>query len=577
MTAIDDAILAKVNTWLTGNYDNDTKSIIREMLNKEPETLTDAFYRSLEFGTGGMRGIMGPGTNRMNIYTVGMATQGLCNYLKKMFPKLPQIKVAISYDNRNNSRLFASKVADVFSANGIKVYIFKELRPTPELSYAIRYLGCQSGVMVTASHNPKEYNGYKVYWDDGGQLVPPHDKNVIGEVEKITNIEEVNFNGNPRLINEIGSEIDNAFLKEVKSLQFTDESTKKDIKIVYTPLHGTGGRLIPRALKEYGFTNVYPVEEQMIEDGNFPTAKSPNPEEHVALELALKKAQSVNADLVMATDPDADRVGIAVKDQQNNFILLNGNQTGALLMDYVLGKWQQKKLITSKHFVVTTIVTSEIMKAIASGYQIKIYDVLTGFKWIAAVIKELEGKEKYIIGLEESYGYMINDFVRDKDSVSACCIIAEMAAEAAEQGKTLYDKLIEIYARFGFYKEGLISVYKEGKQGAEEINRMMDNFRKNPPDEIAGIKVIRIMDYEVLKDFDLINHKETVIEIPKSNVLQFFTQDGSKISIRPSGTEPKIKFYFSVKEQLSDIKDFNFVDKKLDDKINNIILSLKLK
>jgi phosphoglucomutase len=578
MAFTDPAILEKAHQWLDSKFDEETRKQVRNMIDNDPVALTDAFYRSLEFGTGGMRGKMAPGTNRMNVYTVGMATQGLANYLKKMFTGMNSIRVVISYDSRINNKLFANTVADVLSANGIKVFIFESLRPTPELSFAIRQMCCQSGIMVTASHNPKEYNGYKVYWNDGGQLVPPHDNNVIAEVEKIAGINDVKFEGNPDLIETIYESMDHMFLLEVKKLLFLPELTTKDkISIVYTPLHGTGGRLIPKALQSFGYTNLHLVEEQMIEDGNFPTAKSPNPEEAVALELAIMKAKKVNADLVMATDPDADRIGIAIKDDLENYILLNGNQTGALLMDYVLGKWKEKNQIRENNFVVTTIVTSEIMKAIAGAYNVKIYDVLTGFKWIADVIRVKEGKEKYIIGLEESYGYMISDFVRDKDSVSAAVLIAEIAAEAASNNKGVFDLLIDVYLKYGFYKEGLISINKEGKSGAEEISKMMSDYRKNPPAEIDHKKVVRIMDYDHLISKDLLTGKTTKIDLPASNVLQFFTEDGSKISVRPSGTEPKIKFYFSVKEHLASKSDYAVVNKKLDEKIENMMKSLGLK
>jgi phosphoglucomutase len=507
-----------------------------------------------------------------------MATQGFANYLRKMFPDDAGIKVAVSYDCRNNSRLFAETVANVLTANSIKVYQFETLRPTPELSFAIRYLGCQGGIMVTASHNPKEYNGYKVYWDDGGQLVPPHDENVIREVEKITGMEEVQTDGKPGLVEYLDEKMDILFIEQLGILQLAKiNKGKYAIRIVYTPLHGTGGRLIPRTLRQYGYSHVSTVEEQMVEDGNFPTAKSPNPEEAVALELALKKAKLVDADLVLATDPDADRVGIAIKDPSGKHILLNGNQTGALLMDYVLGKWKEKDMIEPYHFVVTTIVTSEIMKAIAAAYQVKIYDVLTGFKWIADVIRRQMGIERYIIGLEESYGYMISDFVRDKDAVGACLILAEMAAEAWEQGKTMYDKLMDVYLKYGFYMEGLISINKEGKEGLEEIGRMMNIYREHPPKEINGSNVVRIADYQLSYEKNTITGEDIPISLPKSNVLQFFTEDGSKISIRPSGTEPKIKFYFSVKEKLADRKEFDKVQALLKKKIEGIINSMGLK
>lgn len=574
---LNEDVQRKVNQWLEGKYDEETKETIRNMQSSDPDALTDAFYRSLEFGTGGMRGKMGPGTNRMNIYTVGMATQGLANYMLKMFTGNNVLKVAVSHDNRNNSRKFAETVADVLSGNGITVYLFESLRPTPELSFTIRYLGCQSGVMVTASHNPKEYNGYKVYWEDGAQLIPPHDRNVIQEVEKILDINEVKFTRRKELVKMIGNEIDNEFLKMVKSASFSEKGKfDKEIKIVYTPLHGTGGRMVPKALEIFGFKNVIPVEEQMVEDGNFPTAKSPNPEEAVALEMAIKRAKETNADLVMANDPDADRVGIAVKDHNNRFILLNGNQTGAILMDFVLGKIHSENKLRPNDFVVTTIVTSDIIKEIADSYSVKYYDVLTGFKWIGGIIRELEGKEKFLIGLEESYGYMIGDFVRDKDAVTASAVIAEMAAESAAEGKTLFDRLLDVYIKYGFYKENLISINKEGKSGAEEIKKMMENFRLHPLLEIAGSKVVRIADYQLLKEINLLSGEEKTLNLPKSNVLQFFTEDGSKISARPSGTEPKIKFYFSVKEKLQRKEDYDNVSEKLNSKIRNIIKSLNL-
>lgn len=575
---MENQLTNKIEQWLSGNYDEATKNEIRRLQSEDPQALNDAFYRNLEFGTGGMRGKMGPGTNRMNVYTVGMATQGLVNYLKKMFPATNQLKVAVSYDCRNNSRLFADTVANVLSGNGIQVYIFETLRPTPELSYAIRQLACQGGIMVTASHNPKEYNGYKVYWDDGAQLIPPHDESVILEVEKIQGIEEVVFNGKKELIHLLGDQMDNDFLEMVKSVSFSKNGNfKKDIKIVYTPLHGTGGRLVPRALREFGFTRVNLVEEQMVEDGNFPTAKSPNPEEPVALEMALNLARKTDADLVMASDPDADRVGIAVKDHQGHYVLLNGNQTGAILMDFVLGKLSDQKKLKPDNFVVTTIVTSDIIKEIAESYHVKFYDVLTGFKWIAGIVKQQEGKEKFIIGLEESFGYMIGDFVRDKDAVTASAVISEMAAESAFYGKTLFDRLLDVYVKYGFYKEDLISINKEGKSGAEEIQRMMDNYRQHPPVEIAGSKVVRIADYLLSKEINLKTGEAKLLDLPKSNVLQFFTADGSKISARPSGTEPKIKFYFSVKEKLDRKEDYEQVLNILEQKIKNIISSMKLR
>lgn len=573
---IDKKIMARVNKWLDGNYDENFKDEIRELLKNNTDKLVDSFYKDLEFGTGGMRGIMGAGTNRMNIYTIGMATQGLCNYLKMKFPK-QQIKLAIAYDCRHNNTLFAKTTADVCSANGIKVYLFDGMRPTPELSFALRYLNCQSGIVITASHNPKEYNGYKVYWDDGAQLVTPHDKNVIDEVQKINDISDVKFDGNDELIEIIGDEIDIEFLKEVKKQLLSDELENKDkIKIVFTPLHGTGAVMVPRALKENGYKNTFVVEEQMIADGDFPTAKSPNPEEPAALEMAITKAKKLDADIVMATDPDADRIGIAVKDQNNEYLLLNGNQTGAIIMEYILSKWKEKNLLKGNEFTVKTIVTSELIKDISDYFKILQFDTLTGFKWIADAIRKNENSKIFIVGLEESFGYMIGDFVRDKDSVTAALIIAEIAANAEKEGKTLFDKLIDVYLKYGFYFESLFSIYKHGKSGAEEITKMMIKFRNYPPTEIAGSKVVAIKDYLKLKEFDLKTNSEKTMDIPKSNVLQFFTKDGSKISVRPSGTEPKIKFYFSVNSKLERREDYDLLCSELHAKIEKIKTSLGL-
>lgn len=576
MMTIEKEIMDQVKIWLEGNFDEQTKSLIRDMLKNNPGGIIDSFYTNLEFGTGGMRGKMGPGTNRMNVYTVGMATQGLANYLKKMFNK-QEIAVAIAFDSRINNTLFANTTAHVLSANGIKVYLFEDIRPTPELSYAVRYLNCQSGIVITASHNPKEYNGYKVYWDDGAQLVTPHDKNVIDEVLAIQHIDEVKFTGNQDLIVKIGGEIDEAFLKEVSAQQLNrDVKGKENIKIVFTPLHGTGGVLTPQFLKDCGYTNTVVVEEQMIPDGNFPTAKSPNPEEAAALQMAIKKAREFNADIVMATDPDADRIGIAVKDPKGEYVLLNGNQTGAILVKYILDEWAKQGKYSGNEYTVKTIVTSELLKEISESYSVKQYDVLTGFKWIADVVGKLEGREKFIVGLEESFGYMIGDFVRDKDSVTSALLIAEMAALAASEGKSLYDKLMDIYLEYGYYKEALVNVVKEGKSGAEEIVAMMDNFRKNPPDEMAGSKVSIIKDYNTLLEQNLIDGSQKKIELPQSNVLQYITEDGSKISVRPSGTEPKIKFYVSVKENLTRREDFEKVTTLLDNKIKKVLVDLGL-
>ncbi len=578
MIEIDNNILAKANTWLNGNYDEDTKQQIKQLIENDPAELTESFYRDLEFGTGGLRGIMGVGTNRMNKYTVGMATQGLANYILKMFPGKTDLKMAIAYDSRNNSKYFAQITAEVMAANGIKVFLFSELRPTPELSFAIRYLGCQSGVVITASHNPKEYNGYKAYWQDGGQLISPHDTNVIDEVQKIKSINDVKFTGNSHLIELIGEDVDRAYLDKLKSLSLSPEliTKHKDLSIVYTPLHGTGITLVPRALKELGFVNIHIVEEQAVSDGNFPTIKSPNPEEKAALEMSIELAKKVNASLVMATDPDADRVGIAVKNDKDEYVLFNGNQTASVLIYYLLKKWNEKGKITGKEFIVKTIVTSEILKDIAIKNGVESYDVLTGFKYIADIILRLEGKKTFIGGGEESYGYLVGDFVRDKDAVISCCIIAEMAVWAAENNKTFYDILIDLYTEYGFYKEDLLSITKKGKSGAEEIQLMMENYRMQPPVEINNSKVVLIKDYELCIEEDILNNTTKKIDLPVSNVLQFFTADGSKITVRPSGTEPKIKFYFGVKEHLNSKAEFEVVNKKLEQKIKDIISSMKL-
>jgi phosphoglucomutase len=575
---IDPKIMSRAEVWLGEDYDAETRERVREMLESNPQELIDSFYQDLEFGTGGLRGIMGVGTNRMNKYTVGMATQGLANYLKRVFPGNKQIKVAIAYDSRNNSQYFAQITAEVFSANDIYVYLFPELRPTPELSFAIRHLGCQSGVMVTASHNPKEYNGYKAYWEDGSQLVPPHDKNVIAEVQKIVSVEEVKFQGKQENIEILGDEIDKAYLERVKSLSLSPEAIRNhnDLNIVFTPLHGTGSTMVPAELEEYGFENIYLVREQNIPDGNFPTVASPNPEEPAALQMAIETADKVDADLVMATDPDGDRVGIAVRDLENNFVLLNGNQTAALLTYYLLTKWKEKRLLTGKEYIVKTIVTSELLKDIAEKNNVEWFDVLTGFKWIAELIRNLEGQKTYIGGGEESYGFMVGDFVRDKDAVSACALIAETAAWAATKGKSLYELLIDIYLEFGLYKESLISITRKGKSGSEEIKKMMEDFRSNPPKTINRSPVVVIKDYLSQVSRNLVTGEQHPILLPKSNVLQLFLEDGSKISMRPSGTEPKIKFYFGVKETLSNREDFAEADKALGQRIKDIILDMKL-
>ncbi len=575
---MDQLTLAKAHAWTTGNFDEDTKSRVRKMIETNPAETADSFYRILEFGTGGLRGVMGDGTNRMNKYTVGMTTQGLANYVMQMFPGVSH-KMAIAHDSRNNSRYFAQITAEVLAANGFTVYLFDDLRPTPELSFAVRQLGCQSGVMITASHNPKEYNGYKAYWDDGAQFIAPHDENVIREVEKISSIDQVKWQGHKENIISIGLEIDEAYLAKLKTLSLSPDVIRqqKDLKIVYTPLHGTGRTLVPEILKRYGFENIYPVPEQMIADGNFPTVHSPNPEEHSALDMGIQLAEKLNADLLMATDPDADRVGIAVRDDSNRMILLNGNQTASLLFYYVLTRWKELGRLDGRQFIVKTIVTSELLKDIAVSFDLKYYNVLTGFKFIADIIRQTEGREEFIIGGEESYGYLAGDFVRDKDAVGACALIAETLAWTASQGKSLYDLLLEIYVKYGFYKESLLSVTRAGQAGAQEIKEMMINYRANPPKEINGSMVVMIKDYDCLTEKDLISGKESVILLPKSNVLQFFTADGSVISVRPSGTEPKIKFYFGVREPLSSRSAFGETEKKLNEKLQGIIHSLKLK
>lgn len=564
---MDQKILERAQSWLTEQYDEETRKKVQELIDNDPNELTESFYRNLEFGTGGLRGIMGVGTNRMNVYTVAMATQGFANYIKKMNPNEKELRVAVAYDCRNNSPAFANITADVMSANGIHVFLFDCLRPTPELSFAVREMHCHAGVMVTASHNPKEYNGYKAYWNDGGQLVSPHDKNVIAEVEKITDPSMVNFNRRPELITMLDEKFDDIYLDKVFGLSLSLDLIKKhkDLKIVYTPIHGTGRRLVPEILKRKGFENVYCVEEQMVVDGNFPTVKSPNPEEPAAMALAVKKAQEINADLVLATDPDADRVGVAVKNERGEFILLNGNQAASVFLYYLLTRWHELGKLTGKEFVVKTIVTTELLFEIAKKYNVDRYDVLTGFKYIADKILELEGKKQFIGGGEESYGYLAGDFVRDKDAVIATSLLAEAMAWAAEQGKTFYELLCDIYREFGLYKEKLVSLTKKGISGTEEIKAMMARFRETPPTEIAGEKVVEVRDYKTMESKDVLNGKVTAINLPKSDVLQFFTENGSKISIRPSGTEPKIKFYFSMKGKIegSIEESMNRLDEKL--------------
>lgn len=579
MEQIDKNILKRAQAWLDGNFDDETKAEVRRLIETDPVSLTDAFYRDLEFGTGGLRGIMGVGTNRMNKYTVGMATQGLANYLKKMFPDVAPISLAISFDSRNNSPYFAQITAEVLAANGCKVFVFDALRPTPELSFAIRYLGCQSGVMLTASHNPKEYNGYKAYWDDGAQMIAPHDKNVIKEVQQITSVDQVKWHGNQEMIIPVGKEIDDEYLSQILALRLSPDAIKRQhrLKIVYTPLHGTGRTIIPEILKQFGFTNVIVVEEQATADGNFPTVHSPNPEEHDALSMAIKLAEKEDADLVMATDPDADRVGIAVKDPSGRFILLNGNQTAALLFYYILNRWKELGRFTGNEYIIKTIVTSELLRDIAMSFKLEYFDVLTGFKFIADIIRKYEGTKRFIVGGEESYGYLIGDFVRDKDAVSACAMIAETAAWMADQGKTLFDLLLDIYMNYSFYKESLLSVTKKGKAGAEEIQQMMVNYRSHPMKSINGIKVISVKDYLSLEEKNLETGTVTSIHLPSSNVLQFILEDGSVISVRPSGTEPKIKYYFGVRAPLTRRSDYSTVNSLLDAKIEGIIRSMKLR
>lgn len=572
------AVKQKAQIWLNGSFDSETKKTVKHLLENDENELIESFYQDLEFGTGGLRGIMGVGTNRMNIYTVGMATQGFSNYFKNQFSNEKQIKVAVAYDSRNNSRLFAETTANIFSANGFQVYLFDSLRPTPELSFAIRHFGCQGGVVVTASHNPKEYNGYKAYWNDGGQLVEPHDKNVIAEVQKITSVDDVKFAGIKENIHIIGNEIDEIYLEKIKELSLSPVCIKhnSNINIVYTPIHGSGTKLVPMILKKYGFTNISIVKEQEAPDGNFPTVISPNPEVPDALRLAIEKAKQVGADLVMATDPDADRVGIAVRNNRNEFILLNGNQTGSILVYYLLTKWKENGKLTGKEYVCKTIVTTELIKAMSDKFAVECFDVLTGFKYIAELIKENEGKKQFIGGGEESYGYLAGEFVRDKDAVIACALIAEAAAWAKDNGKTFYELLLDIYSEYGLYKEDLINVVRKGKSGAEEIQLMMSDYRKNPPTSINNSKVIEIRDYQLKTIKNFVTAKESQINMPKSNVLQFFLEDGSKITVRPSGTEPKIKFYVGVKADLKKREDFEKVNSLLTAKIADIKLGLGL-
>lgn len=571
-------VTSKAQLWLGEAYDEECRREVQRMIDSEDKTeLVESFYKDLEFGTGGLRGIMGIGSNRMNIYTVGAATQGLANYLKREFSDLPEISVVVGHDVRNNSRLFAETVADIFSANGIKVYLFEDMRPTPEISFAIRHFGCQSGVIITASHNPKEYNGYKAYWNDGAQMIAPHDKNTIAEVNKIRNPKEIKFKGNKELIQIIGKEVDDAFLAAIKTLSLSPEviERQKSMKIVYTPIHGTGVKLIPDSLRNYGFEHIINVPEQDISSGNFPTVASPNPEEPAALDMAIKKAYETGADLVMASDPDADRIGIAVRNDKNEFVLVNGNQIVLIFLNYLMQRYKETGRLTGKEYIVKTIVTTELIKTIADRNNIEMYDCYTGFKWIAAVIRENEGKKHYIGGGEESFGFLAESFARDKDAVSACSLMAEIAAWAQDNGKSMYEMIQDIYLEYGFRKEKGISVVRTGKSGAEEIQRMMKNFRENPMQEIAGSKVTIMKDFSTLKGTDLIEKETFTLDMPTtSDVLQYFTEDGTKVSVRPSGTEPKIKFYIEVAGTLKTREDYDAANAAADTKILEVMKSL---
>jgi phosphoglucomutase len=575
---MDTIIAEKVNEWLQGNYDDATKLAIRTMQAENEKELAESFYRNLEFGTGGLRGIMGVGTNRMNKYTVGMATQGFSNYLKKVYGD-ETISVAIAYDCRNNSRFFAETTANVFAANNIKVFLFESLRPTPELSFAIRHLGCKAGVVCTASHNPKEYNGYKAYWNDGSQLVPPHDRNVIKEVDAIASVNDVMWTGGEANITLIGKDLDDAYMNMVKGLSIYPEVIQEqhNLKIVYTPIHGTGITIVPETLKRFGFTNITIVEEQATPDGNFPTVVYPNPEESEAMSMGLKKAQEIDADILCGTDPDADRVGVGVKNHKGEWILLNGNQTAVLAFAYIIEARKSKGIAQENDMIVSTIVTTEMVNELAKINDVHCYNVLTGFKWIADLIREKEGSENYVVGGEESFGLMIGNQVRDKDAVSAVALLCEMAAYEKAKGRTLFDKMIELYIKYGFYYETLISITKKGMDGQQQIADMMEGFRKNPPTSINGSEVIELLDYELQNGKDFESGDSWKIELPKSNVLQFVTEDGSKISARPSGTEPKIKFYFSVKTKLKNKEEFDVKFAELENKIQGIIESMGLK
>jgi len=571
-------IRTKAAAWLGEEFDEATRSEVKHMLEHDEKALIDAFYQDLEFGTGGLRGIMGAGTNRMNRYTLGMATQGLSNYLKKHAKNPSSIKVAIAHDSRNNSSYFAKAAADIFVANGFTALLFDALRPTPVLSYAIRMHGCDAGVIITASHNPKEYNGYKVSWNDGGQVVSPHDKGIIDEVRSIKSVSEIATGGDPSRIVTIGEETDKKYMEEVLRLSLNPEIIKRNsgMGIVYTPLHGTGYRMVPDALKMYGFKNIYPVPEQSITDGNFPTLRSPNPEEPDALAMALDLARAKNADLVMATDPDADRLGIAVRKPSGEFVLLNGNQTGALLTWYIISQKKKNGALKGNEYIINTIVTSDLLDRIAEANGVKCYNVLTGFKYFAELMRDLEGREKYIGGGEESFGYLPGDYVRDKDGVASCALIAETAAWAADHGKSLWQLLLDIYAEYGLFREKLVNVVRKGAEGAAEIKSMMEGYRNNPPKEIAGSRVVMVNDYLAQASTDLATGKKTPLLLEKSNVLQFFLADGTKISVRPSGTEPKIKFYFSASTRMDDVSSFERLWKELDQRIDGVVHDIKL-
>ena len=574
---LEQQVLAKAQKWLDGNYDAETKKQVKYLMDNDMKELVESFYKDLEFGTGGLRGVMGVGTNRMNIYTVGAATQGLSNYLKRNFAG-EEIRVVVGHDSRNNSRMFAERVADIFASNGFTVFLFDALRPTPELSFAIRELKCQSGVVVTASHNPKEYNGYKAYWSDGSQVTAPHDKNIIDEVEKITEVDQVLTGRNPQNIHALGKDFDELYLNKIYELSLSSESVKRfhDMKIVYSPMHGAGVRLVPESLKRFGFTNVQMVPEQAVIDGNFPTVESPNPEERKTMSMAIDLAKKVKADLVLATDPDSDRIGVALPDENGEYVLLNGNQTLVLLMTYQLTRWAELGRLNGHQYVIKTIVTTEMVDAVADYFKVKCYECLTGFKYIAEIIREHEGKMQYIGGGEESFGFLAGDFVRDKDAVSACSLAAEAAAWARTQGMTLYDLLKDIYVKYGFYKEAMVYIVRKGKEGADEIKKMMDDYRANPPKTIGRSPVITIKDYLSSESLDVRDGKRSTIGMEKSNVLQFSTENNTIVSIRPSGTEPKIKYYFGICEKLPSKEQFDAVQQKLDKRLKELETELNL-